>query len=471
MSNDFNKKNDLTFSDSWKEKSVEMMAVGAILAGAGSLAMKGNLNGTSKYMKQSFKEAGKGFESYIKKAPPVIKLPYNTAKKTFNLVAKKKPVSHEQALSSIGKGKTPDINEIPLEEIQKRSAKLLKQNKETNDYLKTKAEQQGLETPKLLTTDTYRLDAEAKASLHIEKMEAFNKKQEELKQKAFSIDESGRKGNRGATFLGGAISGLGFGAGITALHAIDKASREEKTKKRDHSFEAAGSYLRPSHSQRRDQRNMDKQANLRQFHDGIARLGKKVPDAAATGIGFTGVSLGTAALLDKKKKQEAELEAAHKKQNRIIIEFGEDELESNDPGSHVAMGRMGMVPRPQLSKQASLTNYLRNLGGRSNELNALDKKITNTDYSQLAANNLKYVDAKKVADNRFGHILSPEKAQERLLESETKKLRGIDTDRIDAIKDDVAKARVLTGGGLGLAGLSAAGVHQFNKPQKEDDLR
>lgn len=443
---------DMNFSDSWKTKSVELAATGAIVLGAGSLAMKGNMGDSVKYGKQSLMQAGRGFENYIKRrSNPVTRLVYNTSKKTVKNVSRAKKINGRDVMENEWNIPRHTIKDIKQDDVVAEASKRQSVIENQRKHLAEIAKETGEEIPVFDKIDPIRLQEEARADL-------FEDLLKPTSNGGFTKRDavSGEKGTRTSTFVGGALSGLGFGAGITAIHAANNATIEEKNK----TYEAAGSFMR---DKERRGNQMDKRASLRRIHKGGTNVLGKIPTAAATGVGFTGVSLGTAAALKKKKEQEAE---ANKK-SRIIIEFGEDELDSNDVGSHTNMGARSLLPRPDLNKTAKVKKYFKNLGGRGTELDTLSDKLKHKDYQSAASDSLKGQDVNQLAKKRYGHILPDEKAREKLLEEQTNKLRNADVNAQRAIKDDVIKAQVYTGGGLGVAGLGAGGLALLNK-SKED---
>lgn len=462
--NNYNSTKDtsqLSFSESWKQKSVELATTGAILAGAGTLAVKGDMGDSIRYGKQAMRQAGRGFENYVKRrSNPVTKLVYNTGKKTLNGISRKKPIDGEQLLKGDNSFNLDSIKDI---DIEMESSRIQAEEENLRRYMINKAKQLNQELPRYEPIDSILIEEKVKQAFY-EKSQRANRNatSANLDSDKSVLVEAGQKGNRNATFIGGAISGLGFGAGITALHAFDKATREERETKKDHSFEAAGSYLNRN-GKNKGGSSLNKEAGIRQVHDGLAGLGSKVPQAAATGVGFTGVSLGTASMLKKQREQETD---ANKK-NRIIIEFGEDELENKDDGGHAAIGRMGMVPRPGLTKSAGAGGYLKNLGGRKAELDLLGNRIKNHDYQSSAAESLKNKNVPELAKKKYGHLLPDDKAKEKLLEEQTRKLQNSDRDVVESIKDNVARDRMYTGAGVGLAGLGASGFSLLSKNKKE----
>lgn len=447
--NDFK---NLTLSDSWKEKTVELAATGAIVATAGSLAAKGNLRDSAKYGKQALKQAGKGFENYIKrKSNPATKLIYNTGKKTMNSLSKKETLSNKSVLEEALNKRDVSWNSIKerdvIAEASKRQANLENQQR----HIIEAAKAEGKTPPPFQKVDPIRMQEEVK-------QEMFENSQK-IKDTPFTPKKNfvpKDKEGFSSVFLGSAMSGLGFGAGITALHAIDKASQTTDNKKKNETYEYGGSFIR---SERKDK--MKKTAGIRHMHDSFGELGSKIPQAAATGLGFTGVSLGTASILNKKKDEQ---EGA--KRNRIIIELGEDEF-GEDSAPKTTMGGLSLLPKPDFNKTSSFKGYLKNLGGRKDELTLLNNKVKDFDYHDAASNSLRGQDVDLMAKNRFGHILNDEKSKERLLESEVKKLQNADKQSIDNIKDAVAKDRVYTGASAGAAGIGIAGL--ANLPKKKEE--
>lgn len=454
-------KNDINFSDSWKSKSVELAATGAILMGAGSLAVKGNAGDSLKYAKQALKQSHKGFENYIKRrSNPVTRLVYNTGKKTVNTITRQKPISNADILEQeIGKSKESFQSILEsdiISEAAKRQSALEGQQK----HLKDVAQKLNQKAPMLEEIDPIRIQEEVRSDLYMANQKVKDSNNWNPGQKG-----AGNIDNKISTFVGSAISGLGFGAGLTALHTLDKSTRQERDKKKDRSFEAAGSFL-PNKDGGRN--NLRKEAGYREVYDGLASLGKKVPQAAATGLGFTGVSLGTASVLNKQKEKEKA--NAEPNKSRIIIEFGEEGMNQEDKSNHTSMGGLGILPKNDFNKQASASGYFKNLGGRSSEKRLLGNKINDHNYQADAIDSLKGTNAKDVAKTQYGHILNEDKAFERLIEDTAFKYKGNDKQRLENINNDVAKARLATGAGVGLAGIGAGGLGLLHKKKKEGEV-
>lgn len=456
---------DLSFSDSWKTKSVELATTGAIIAGAGALAAKGDLGGTMKYVKKSISQADKGFDRYLRKrSNPAVRLFYSVGRKTAKDISGSRQLDGKELLKSQKGNPVKEMEQFNRRVVDEASRKR-SEIEAARSFKVDVAKSEGKDVPTFKPIDPIRLEEEVFMDLH-----AKDQIPTPTNSKLKSFKDGANKIEGVPSMIGGAISGLGFGVGITAAHALDKKNREND-KIRDKTFEMAGSSFKENRNNRRE-RPMNKQASVRQIHDRIGGLGMKVPEAMATATGFTGVSLATASALNKKQKEQ---EDAAKK-NRIIIEFGEDELENKDAGGHASMGRMGMVPRPQLGKTAAtkpsdlgLKKIVNHLTGKKGDTVPLQKRINDGDYDVFAADSLKGQDVGALAKNQFGHALPEDKAKEKLLASTAKKMKQQDTDALNSHLDDVAKARVYTGGaGLGLVGLGV-GANAMNSKKKKED--
>lgn len=463
MDNYYDKDKDfsnLTFADSWKDKEVELAATAAIIVGTAALARGGNSGQLKHYAGRAGKNVKKGFVNYVKK--------------TGNPFVRQGVVLTDGVFESLKKGKVPSRKET-LEEFRSKTQRFQKEvvdEKIENAYQKKLARKMseyeakiadakafGKSTDDIHKPDPHRIKEQVRQSMFEEKMNP----QPKTKRKPWEDMPALNKKEVANNAVGSAIGGVGFGAGLTAFHAINDASSGEN-KKRDKSFSIAGSYHKKE--AREVDEEMRKESGTREIYDSVAEFGKKIPSATATGIGFTGVSLGAASLLNKKKKEEEG--AKGEGGNRIIIELGEDNPADRSNSGHTTPGGYGLLPRTEFGKTASANRFLSNLGGRGKETKHLKERMNDHDYNASAADSLRGQNVDGLAKERYGHIFEGDKAKEKLFDEQAKKLRANDQSQYEGIRNEVADARVKAMGGLGIIGLGAAGAAKMRGDEEHD---
>lgn len=446
-------KDELTFIDSWKDKEVELAATTALVVGAGILGATGHIPSMTGYGVKAGKLAGKNFEKYLKRsANPAIRHTYTVGSGVFKNLKKGKLSTQQETFDEMVQSSTSRIKDVNEKKLEAAAADRFAKLNNEREFKINQAKALGKDVPDIKVPDPIRVKEQVRIELAEEAAKPFQK----------DYSQEGIKSLRPKEVVdnlaGSGIAAVGFGGGLTAYHMVNN-KLADKDPKRDRTFEAAGSYLKDQ----KEGKRMNKQAGVRDVHDSLVNLGGKVPAAAATGLGFTGVSLGAASLLNKKKKEE---EGSGKKQNRIIIELGEnDPAEPSTSGHAMPMG-LGMLPRPELSKNASVNSFLKNIGGRKGEIRELDNRVKTHNYSTAAADELRGRDVDGLAKSRFGHLLNDEKSKEKLMDEHANILKTKDLSRIENIKDEVAVDRMKGLGGLGIAGLAGGGVAAMNKEGK-----
>lgn len=448
---------ELTFIDSWKDKEVELAATAAIVVGAGVLAAKGQFPNMKHHGENAMKQAGKGFERYVKKsANPAIRNAYNIGSNAFKGLRKGKLPSRGENYDNFMNTSTGRMSQIKEDELKVRADRQYADDIAARAREMDTAKALGKEIPDIPEVDPIRSKEKARQAM-VDEM--ISPKDEYGKPKKPSAIDPGEVANN---LVGSGIAAIGFGGGISAYHMVNDQF-SEKNKKRDKTFEAAGSYYK------RENRNGDdrmrKHAGARELHDGLASLAGKVPAAAATGIGFTGVSLASANMLNKKKKEEDGSNG-----NRIIIELGDTDPTERSNSGHATAGGLGMLPRPEFAKSAGIQSFLNNVGGRQKELKPLKKRIDKNDYKASAADSLKGTDIDAQAKSRYGHVFNDERAKEQLFDEKAHAMKNADDDRFEQIKDEVAVDRIKGLTGLGIAGLAGGGIHHLrNKEEKPNE--
>jgi hypothetical protein len=454
------KKDELTFVDSWKDKSIELAATSALIVGGGMLVAKGHAPDAIKYGKKTLKEAQKGFDRYVnKKLNPSAKFVYGTGKKMwrdFKGLPKIDPKrnfddkvnDYQAAQSEIAQ---QDVGMLARKRMSESFGKYkhemkVKQELDPHFVVPAYIEPSAVEVEERIMQEM--IEKEQRKKLGTLTPDGFKQKKPWITKEEFAQNA-----------IASSVGGLAFGGGVTLFHSLDEKIKTDK-KNSNRSFEAAGSYLKKDNKRKSEGGYMKKHAGVRELHDSLAGAGSKFPQAVASGLGFTGVSVGTAQVLKKKKEEEAKA----KDQNRIIIEFGANDVAGRGDGDHMQAGGYGLIPRANVEKLATVNRFLQNLGGRKAEVSELDKRMTNFDYHQGAAESLKGKNVEDMAQNQYGHLFSDaDKAKEKLFEGTAKQLKQDDFNKQEGIKNEVARDRMYTLGGLGLAGLGAAGVNQLRK--------
>lgn len=470
-----NKMEELSFADSWKQNSVELAVLGSIVLGAGRFGVKGNFNDVAKYSKKTLNQAGKGFERYInKKMSPLSRFLKDNVKQTAKKIKDTKQPTQTESFSEYQDKALSSYKGIPDDVIEKEVKKRLPTFYTDALYKHT---QSGSTKPFVFNPDMDLLREEIRTSISNNTLSPKNKKYP--KKDGVFVDWKEKA-------VGSAISGLGFGAGITALHGIDQSIRNNKEdKKRDDTFTYAGSFLTSKDGER-----MNKQAGTRQLYDGLVEVSKNTPKAVATSLGFTGVSLGTAKLMKEKNKQEKEqAEAAQPvapKGNRIIIELGDTDPAEQSVADHayansgyqgLARTRLASTGENGLSKLSGLIplkEFGKNVAGRGKDIRHLDDRVNERtiNYRDEAAELLKGKDIEAETAKRYGNLITNDAPASKdfygreFLDSESKKLKQQDVASLETLKDGVARDRMIALGGL--VGLGGAGTAIGSLSHKND---
>jgi hypothetical protein len=453
-----------SFSDSWKQNAVELAVLGGIVAGATSLGMNGGMVGLAQAGKGAIAAAGKGLGRYFDTLGPGGKLARKIGIGTFKNLQKMPGTAdkfdrnlwEEQIRNARGSVDEKEVKRLATERYLKARGDALFEHGENGG---DEADFRFYGTP-----DFYK---------EFVREEMFEKAMRDQKAQGFYEPHSGKfdpknKGKdkddnapagAGAKFFGSALSGLGLGAGVTAAHGLDRALHgwaEDDRKKHEDTYHLAGSFLRKQGSVHRD------------VYEGIASLGSRVPQAVATGVGYTGVSLGTALALKHHKDllvdtrhPENVTGDEHSNGPRVIIELG-----NGDP---TQMGGFGMAPHMSqkelgISKSGGLTHFLKNVGGRTSELRALTNRIegNTVNYKDEAAQHLKGINVEDAIKQKFGDSGAGDAKD--LLASKADELRRADFATKDDIANEVARDRLTAGGaGLGLLGGALTAQHLKHK--------
>lgn len=511
--NNENPLQNLSFADSWKQPVIQVGLAGTVIAGSVFIAGKGD----PVKLYESFKKSGKKtldrIERYVdKQIGPVAKLMKSVAKKTVP--------------NAWGKVFSKDVPAFRPGEYREYVQKQI-DTVNGNEVLNEAATKLSLEENKARLKRIY----ENPTDFHYHKAmrEAISKKlpttterNELLKQKKDKPFDWKGVVQDSAT---ASVVGSTFAMGITGWHALDqKMNPSTAQKNKEKAFEVAGSYLSekqknkqrqtffestktiyPDQKQRFNKNNqkrfpqkrggeMQKKASieaLRRMYEVTTDLGQRPAQALATGLGFTGVSLGSAALLKNNPSLVPGLSNAmagggekekESSSPRIIIELGKEN--STNP-AEMGMG-MGLLPKQGTDYNGgflktanqpfvgALKNYFKNLGGRYDEVSKLDDRIKNYRYKTDAVQKVDTMPLDETLTANFKNLPSePELKRslyEELVEREADMMKMKDVQNRQAIKDEVIKARLGTLGGaatLGGTGLGLAYLTRDKKPQEE----
>jgi hypothetical protein len=452
-----------SFSDSWKQNAVELAILGGIVAGATSVGMNGSLAGLSQAGKNALLAGGKGFGRYLDRSMgPAGKLARRVGVGTFKNLQKMPGTSNkfdrkmweEQVQNARGNVNEEDVARLAKERFTQAREEALFQ------HVKEHGNEVGFRfygTPRFFE-ESVREEMFEKG-MRDQKAHGFfepHTGKSDPKNKGKDKDKNGNPPiSNGTNFLGSGLAGLGFGAGITAAHGIDRAINgwtEEDRKKRENTFNLGGSFLRKQSSFHRN------------LYDGVTSVGARVPQAVAAGVGYTGVSLATAAALKDHKdllvntKHPADMNTEdHNNGPRVIIELGNgDPTQMGTFGlsPHISQNELGVV------KSAGFAGFLKNVVGRPEELRMLKNRLegNTVNYKDEAAEHLKGIDIKDAIQHKFGDTGAGDAKD--LLGSKAEELRRADFAQKDIIDGEVARDRLIAGGaGLGLLGGALTAHH------------
>lgn len=462
------KTDELSFADSWKGKEVELAATSALIVGVGALAATGHAPQVVRYGTEALKRSGQAAENYLKRrVHPVVRYGYDTTKQTIRKF-KDIPDVDQKVIYDEKLNKQRAIREAVSDDTIRTKTRE-RMNNHFADYELEIARKKELDpnfvAPSYEKPSVIEMEERVRQELFEKNWNHGRPLPEDVPQKKRVPKNDYQRKQMVDNVIGSAVAGTAFGGGITLFHGLnDKYTKDQKQKREaEKTFTAAGSFYK------KGEEEMDKQAGIREVHQGLGDWLKKIPNAAATGLGFTGVSLGTAAILNKKREEERKLKEQERDRNRIIIEFGEDDVAERGAGDHIQAGGISMIPRPNFDKIAS-NRFLKNLGGRGAERNALKEHIDTADYKALAAEQLKGQNIDELVGNQYGHLFEGEKARDMFLDSKAKEMKNLDLLKQKEIETEVAKVQLPTFGGLGLAGIGA-GVYALNKKEDPNEQR
>lgn len=469
------KTKELSFTDSWLQNTVEMAALGTILAGAGTFAVKGNLGTAVQGSKRALGAAGKGLENYIKRRAGLgTKFGYNVGKKTFNNL-KRMPKSTDQnvmndaffrsyskAVEHVEKPETVELikNEAArrLNNIQSRN--LINDAVNNTSYSQKEMKHEALKMYEKVRAEEIDSQQYGKKSPLAPPSQNKNKILKNKKDKMQQLREDA---------VGAGLTGLAFGAGISGFHALDRASSDlDNQKKLENIFHHAGSFL-----PRKENEDMQKKAGALEFYNSLKGLGRKTPEAMMSGVGFTGVSLGAANVLGRDPKSNGKDKDGDGSNTRVIIELGNPEEQAKEINTQP----MGLAGLPKLAhennmyKEASpfpkLKQFARDFRGYDQEVERLKKQ----NPADMAATLLKNENIDDMLKNQYGNLIdetSKGTFRKTLFDNQTESVKRTIQDQIDSLETKKAKAR-LTAAGAGLLGAGGlAGLAAARRPREEN---
>lgn len=474
---------NLNYKDSWLQDTVELAALGTILTGAGTLAVKGDFSGAFRNGKRAIGAAGKGFENYLKRNGSMgTKFGYQVGKKVLqNLRMMPKPTGREGADQLgiiLGNGvKEVDTNPEIQKRIREEVSRRLQQEQSRNVVDKaldgsSRFPNTDPETRARFLYEKVR-NEEIQKQLYGTKPSPTNKSPEKKENKKPLFD----KKQIGKDMVGAGVTGLAFGAGISGFHALDRASSNpDNQKKLEDTFHHAGSFLK-----KKEDNSMNKSASSLDVYKGLGGIAKKTPEAIASGIGFTGISLGTAKLLNGKDPRSPKDETDKDNQStRVIIELGKDDQpKSTDKHSAMPMGLSGL---PRLAQQKTesmektalpsfngLKQFARDFKGYGKQIDELKRQ----NPSDVAAARLRNENIPKLLEENYGNLAKDDfsKGQftNKLFDSYTAQAKTELDDTVRDLETQTANARLKAGaGGLLAAGGGLAGLAAMKSKREEN---
>lgn len=452
----------------WSSTALELGVIGGIGVGVGATLLRGNassaVNGGGRAVKNITKNVDRYLEKSVFKRNPLGRFVYKTIKKVpgqSSRLRKELELAEDPLLLNHGA--------IHGQVKQDRQAAVLKELADAHVQGRDPMPAQDIFNKKQ-TTKQY--EAQAGESWRNGQNSPFLKSQNgsgKGKDGTYNDKPGGqKKNNLMDEGIGAAVAGLGFGAGLTAFHALDKRLVGED-KKKDKSYEAAGSLIGGG--------DMDKRAgSASEVYKGIGEFGGKVPNAVANGIGFTGVTLGTASLLEK-VRADARKKAGNDQPQVVVIEQENngkkrkknDTLQSvhilsqSHPGNFMMTQQAGSdiggqeklaaKPFPNLLNKVKGNSFVQDLRGHGAERKDLLGRINNHNYEAQALGEFADIDIQNAAEP-FKRVYDHGKAREKGLGELASQLKAKDQVAHDELYERMAKARLLAGGGAaGTAGL------------------
>lgn len=474
--------NDKTvdFKDSWLQNTVELAALGAIVTGAGALAVKGDFSGAAKPGKKVFDVMVKGWENYLKRnGSKAGQFGYQVGKKVFFNMKKHPRVTGDERRNLLMSQISDKMDSIDPNQLRKDVAKQLQNEGQLPPFTK----ERGIKTWNDVVDDILDNKDNIKDNQLKNKVKLlYQQSHDQQLKKDLNFNQPEPRKQKGKLFgnnnndntpvfdkkqlsrdmISAGVSGLAFGAGISGFHAIDRLSSDkDNQKKLEDTFQFGGSFL-----PKKEDETMDKKAGALEFHNALKGIGKKTPEAIASGIGFTGVSLGAAKLMNDKKKKEEE--SAEPKGTRVIIELGDTAPELNDK-NHATAGGLSLLPKMASNPSEGLSKlafkggaFVKDLFGHGDEI----KRLETMNYDDAAASQLKDADIPSMLQKQYGNLVndkSEAQFRNRLFDSRANAIKQNADSQIKDLQTRTAKAQLAAGGtALGVGG-GLAGIAYHNK--------
>lgn len=464
----------LSWKDSWLQNTVQLAALGGIVAGASGLAIKGDLGDAFRTGKSAFKPVGKVFDKYVKdKAGMPVKFGYQVLKKSYNNIRKITPDEGDVAAETFYSRVDNAVDRVDTDpEIQNRIwAEVERRFPNERARQKVRDRRNGTNNSTLSSDD--------------EEIDRIYEKVRSEERDKLIYGTGGQRNNRNnrnnnnfnnnnnqplfdkrdlaQKFIASGVMGLGTGAGLTAFHFIDRLSKDQNAQQRiENAFHHTGSFL--NRQKKDDDKKMNKQANALGFYNAIKDAPKKLPEALFAGAGYTGVSLGTAKLLHGKDPRSADPQTAEEQKSngpRVIIELGNDV----GTGSHNTGMPLGLSGLP---KVAGFRNFLNDFKGYGAEI----ERLQNIHHADVAAKSLKNEHVDDLLRQQYGNLVN-DKTQanftNRLFESRAAQSKNEADEKIKQLQEQTAKAHLTVGGSvLGAGGLAGLGYAYNNQKEQKN---
>lgn len=459
----------------WKSTALELGVLGGIGMGVGATLLRGNASAAAQGGGKAVKRVAQNVDRYLErsvfKRNPLGRFVYKSLKKVPGQSSKLKR-SLGDAGMDVGTGQIA----IERSVIERRVAKE-RQEAVMRELAQAHMEGRDARPAEELFDTTLarkRREAEAGAAWRDGKTSPY------LAGEAPRADATPSNDKKKSLFdegVGAAVAGLGFGAGLTAFHALDRRLSGQDPKK-ERSYEAAGSLIGGEDMQKRA-------GSAGDVYKGVGEFGKKIPNAVANGIGFTGVTLGTASLLEK-VRADARKKAGGDQPQVVVIEAPAEEKkgkrQKNDTLQAVHMMAQSHPANYMMTQQASDTSgveklaanpfpglvqkmranpFVQDLAGHGAERKRLLDRVNGNGYEREVLESAGD-DAIEAASAPFRRIHGDDKAREKGVSGLADALKREDQAAHDALYDRMAKARLLTGG-TGLAGAGAIGLMARDK--------
>ena len=482
MANVFNE-NEYNWQDSWKRDTVQLAALGAIAAGAGHMAVRGDLTDAIQQGKRVGGTLGRGFDNYMKKrTAPGIRLVYNIGKGTFKRLARMNPdiKSGDQRLTEIAQRALTDFN--PGSEMDKKiRMEVAKRLRGAAGNIQKV--NQVLDGKKLPNIDEAQLIREIYEQVKGEEVRKIigaaspNLNTAPINSPSKEKVPFLQKGELRKRLVVDGLGGVAFAAGLTGVHAVDRAmTKKDNEKKVEDSFEFSGSFINNKRD-KGDKRNMDKRASSLELYNRLKQIGGKTPDALASGVGYTGASLLAAGTLGadprfaRSKKDEDKSNGP-----RVIIELGDEdpsEMNNAQPGVNMSLPKLSSQDDEKIEKLAfpkmspKLKSFVQDFKGYDNEVRALEGQ----NFQAQATEQLKDADIPSLLQQRFGNLVNDKSEAQyrgRLLDATADDLKRKADDEILSLRQREADARLKGGGAALLAGGGLAGM-AANRRKKEQE--